>query len=239
VSSLKDLFRQERRAHREFLLGTVVSRPALVLFDGTNAMWVVDVDVGSARLMRDVPVKGVAQGGRFYADIGQTVLLRRNAQGRFDVVSSGDRKAGVAVVKDFDLTVQASTGTSALGFTVIERPFDFYQGNVRLQGSPYPTLTFDQVPAANDTLTRSAGSWSADGFTAAMVIRVANTGLNNGTRTILGVSPLVLTFAGDVLQDEGPLVGAIVAQNGMSRWADGVTPFPKVSIIDQRTGLEV
>jgi hypothetical protein len=238
--SFRELFRQERRAHVEFLLGTVVTRPKIVQFDGVGPVWVVDVDVGGKRLFKNVPVKAVAQGGRFYADINQPVLLKRNAQGRFDVVGSADRKAGVAVVKGYDLTTGNLQSTSSAGFSVIPRAFEHYMGEVRLKGNPL--ITFDRVPAANDTITRSAGSWSTDGFLVGHLIRVGNTTLNNfllSSLTILTLSATVLGFAGDVLQDEGPISNVLLARAGFVRWNDGVTPFPKVSIVNQSTGLEV
>lgn len=239
--SVRDLFRQERRAHREFLLGTVVTRPKIVQFDGVGPMWVADVDVSGKRLFKNVPIKGIGQGGRFYADIGQPVLLKRNAQGRFDVVGSADRKAGVAVVKGYDLTTGNLQSTTNAGFAVIPRAFEFYMGDVRLKGNPL--ITFDRITAANDQIIRSAGSWSSDGFLAGHLIRVGNTVLNNfllSSLTILAIpNATVLEFAGDVLQDEGPISNVLIARAGFVRWNDGMTPFPKVSIVNQSTGLEV
>jgi hypothetical protein len=238
VSAIKDIFRRERRAHSEFMIGTSLKDPELVLYDAVAPVWTIDVDVGGRRILKDVPVKAVASGGRFYAGLGQTVLLKRNAQGRFDVVGSADRKAGVAVVKSYDIESQLVTATGSAGFAVVPQPFDFYMGDVRMRGNP--AVTFNQIPAANDQIVRAAGSWATDGFLAGHVIRIGNTNLNDATRTILSVvSATVLEFSGDVLTDEGPISNVFIARNGFARWHDGATPFPKLSLIDQSTGLEV
>jgi hypothetical protein len=65
-------------------------------------------------------------------------------------------------------------------------------------------LVFDRITDAPDTITRSSGSWIADGFSAGQKIVISGTNNNNGQRTILGISSdgKQLTFDGDVLIDE-------------------------------------
>lgn len=77
---------------------------------------------------------------------------------------------------------------------------------VRMTGSP--TLTFLEVGAGSDTITRSAGSFITDGFEVGMMITVAGSVSNNVTAAVTGVSALVLTLgaaAGDDLVNEGPV----------------------------------
>ncbi len=76
------------------------------------------------------------------------------------------------------------------------------------------TLTFADV-GASDTITRSAGSWLADGFvvgdTVTVAGAVASAGANNVTGVIAALSATVLTFgAATPLVAEGPITGCTV-----------------------------
>lgn len=70
------------------------------------------------------------------------------------------------------------------------------------------TLTF---ASAGKTITRSAGSWVTDGYTAGQVIRVTGTINNNSLFTIAtgGVAASALTVD-EAVTDEGPLNGCMV-----------------------------
>jgi hypothetical protein len=71
-----------------------------------------------------------------------------------------------------------------------------------------PTLTFS---ASAKTITRSTGSWIADGFTAPLRATVAGTVSNNGVFKIASMTALVLTLdAGATLVTEGPVASASV-----------------------------
>lgn len=89
---------------------------------------------------------------------------------------------------------------------------------VRMSGTP--TLTFLEVGAGSDTITRSAGSFVADGFAIGDVITVAGSVSNNVTAAVTGVSALVLTLGGaaaDDLVNEGPVSGCtIVGSHGVT-----------------------
>ena len=63
------------------------------------------------------------------------------------------------------------------------------------------TLTF---AASGKTITASTGSWVADGFKVGMLLTVAGTSNNNGSKTLTAVSATVLTVSETVV-DEGPL----------------------------------
>ncbi len=82
---------------------------------------------------------------------------------------------------------------------------------VRMTGTP--TLTFAEVGAGGDTITRSSGSWITDGFEVGMMITVAGSASNNVTAAVTGVTATVLTLgaaAGDDLAAEGPVAGCSV-----------------------------
>jgi len=78
------------------------------------------------------------------------------------------------------------------------------------------TVTFAEVGATDDTITRSVGSFIDDGFAVGDVATVAGTTLNNVTGRIKALSATVLTFDGTDLVAEVTAagVGSIVASNG-------------------------
>ncbi len=105
---------RERRAHRELISGTIISDPVVIDFDGNGSgVWRARVDVGQNNFI-EVPIK--SQRGRNYAQLGQTVSLRRNAGGRFEVVGPGDRLAGEVEEQTYDLGTGTSTSTINIGF---------------------------------------------------------------------------------------------------------------------------
>ncbi len=92
------------------------------------------------------------------------------------------------------------------------------RATVRMTGTP--TLTFLEVGASADTITRSAGSFIADGFAVGDIVTVAGSVSNNVTATVAGVSALVLTLGAtlpnDDLANEGPVSNCtIVGSNGL------------------------
>lgn len=65
-----------------------------------------------------------------------------------------------------------------------------------------PGLTFAEVGGTGDTITRSSGSWLADGFKVGDVVTVAGSGSNNVTGAIATLSATVLTFGSTDLAAE-------------------------------------
>jgi len=57
-----------------------------------------------------------------------------------------------------------------------------------------PTLTFAEVGATGDTLTRDTGSWVTDGFLVGDYVTISGSVSNNGGGKVTGVSATVLTF---------------------------------------------
>ncbi len=94
----------------------------------------------------------------------------------------------------------------------------------RMTGSP--TLTFAEVGASGDTITRSAGSWITDGAAVGDLIAVlgAVNGGNNVTKAeITGVTATVLTLGGDAADDlvaEVATAGCSVAGTGKLTFAE-------------------
>lgn len=73
-----------------------------------------------------------------------------------------------------------------------------------------PNLTFAEVGGTGDTITRSSGSWIADGFAVGDVVTVAGSVSNNVTGPIASLSATVLTFGTTDLAAEGPSGGITV-----------------------------
>lgn len=71
-------------------------------------------------------------------------------------------------------------------------------------------LTFAEVGATGDTITRSSGSWVADGFVPGMTITVDGSASNDGEYTLSAVSATVLTLADGDLVDEAGVGGVVV-----------------------------
>ncbi len=237
MSEQKRLIRREILARRETLVGTVVSEQRMVKFDATVAgaqAWVVDVDIGQNRVLRDVLIKAGTR-GRFFAQLGQTVALRRNALGRFDVVGPADRVMGVAEVTLYDLNGAVPTSSSLSGFQTVRRPLEFYLGPTALKGNPSVIFA-----AAGQQVVRSGGSWLVDGFASGggESVRVAGTALNNGVRTTVSASASILVLASGVV-NEGPVSGVGLGVVGSSRWNNGAVGFPSVVVINVATGLPI
>ena len=82
------------------------------------------------------------------------------------------------------------------------------RSQVRMTGSP--TITFAEVGATGDTITRSAGSFIADGFVAGDTITVTGSANNNVTGVVATVAALVLTLDTTDLVAEGPVSGVSI-----------------------------
>jgi len=233
VSRLTQLIHREMRARSELLVGTVVGELRPVRFDddqvGAGVMWVVDVEIGSNRPLFSVPVKAGSDGGRFFANLGQTVLLRRNLLGRWQVVGPGDRRHGVRTTTEYDLTTGAAMGSAQDGSTIVIDPFEYYQGDQAMLGNPVVTFSRE---VGNDLIVRATGDFTAEGFAVSDSIVIGGTQVNDGTQTIAAVSALQIEIAGDVLFDEGPVDGVTIIVAGTSRWNNGLDGFPSKRIVD-------
>lgn len=130
-SDLKQLINREIKAAAKQLRGRVMSDPVQKDFDvvGMESFtWVVDVDVGSDQLLRDVPVKINGPKARFYARRNSPVFLEKDAQGRYQVIAPSDRQHQQGRLCLLDEDTGITTPTGDIGFTLVTQPFEFYQG---------------------------------------------------------------------------------------------------------------
>lgn len=125
TNSARKLTRREIRTLGTELIGTVIRDPNVTDFDGAGAgVWVVDVEIGGDQYLKDVPVKQMTN--RFYAQLGQVVTLRRNAQGRFEVIGPGDRRTSTLIVKYYEMGVTSAVSTQNQGFDFQRVPYSYY-----------------------------------------------------------------------------------------------------------------
>lgn len=123
--SIQRLIRREVGAQAETFVGTVVSELRLIDFDGSGGgVWVCDVEAGGNNVLRDVPVK--AQVNRFYAQLGQTVTIKRTAKGRIEIIGPGERLSGELETIAYNLETQVGGTPVDSGFSFERVPFSFY-----------------------------------------------------------------------------------------------------------------
>jgi hypothetical protein len=100
---------------------------------------------------------------------------------------------------------ETSARIAALTATVITLDTDDLDNEVGTAGCTVvarPGLTFAEVGAIGDTITRNRGSWLDDGFRAGDTITVAGSGSNNVTGAITGATATVLTMGSTDLAAE-------------------------------------
>ncbi|MEE9128385.1 MAG: hypothetical protein V3T84_00060 [Phycisphaerales bacterium] len=137
---LKQLIAREQNAIQQQIRGRVMSDPVQKNFDVIGLAeftWVVDVDIGSDKLLRDVPVKINGPKARFYARVDQSVFLEKDAQGRYQVIRPADRVRQQGRICFLDEDDGIVSPTVPLGFDLIVRPYEFYKGNGLPGGSFY------------------------------------------------------------------------------------------------------
>lgn len=147
MSDLKRLIDRSIDRRMERVRGTCVTDPFQINFDpGGNQFltFVVDVDVGSNRILERVPIKLGAK-ARFFAKAGSPVFLERDAQGRYQVVSPADRVQMAGNVTEIDEDTDTESPAGTIGFTVVREPYLYYQGIT-------PESFFDPALEANNIL---------------------------------------------------------------------------------------
>ena len=94
---------------------------------------------------------------------------------------------------------------------------------VRMTGSP--SITFAEVGATGDTITRSTGSFVTDGLLAGDLLTVAGSTSNNGAYAagVVTVAATVLTLDDDDLVDEGPVGGVTITAEGSLTFDNGAS----------------
>ena len=73
-------------------------------------------------------------------------------------------------------------------------------------------VTFAEVGATGDTITRSTGSWASDGFATGDILTISGSSSNNGTLAAVATvtNATVITLDTDDLADEGPVAGVSI-----------------------------
>lgn len=151
--SLRQVIRQEVKSRTEFIVGTMLSSPEYAAFDDSlNPVWTATVEVGGDFPLSRVPVKSV-NGSRSYASRGATVLLRRNAQGRYEVVAPGDRRSSFRTRKKYTFGNSTPIESTVFGFSVRVEAFEFYQGT----GAPNSLWNDGVTPFPKETIIDANG----------------------------------------------------------------------------------
>jgi hypothetical protein len=85
--------------------GKTLTRPALLVTDGSSVVYACDVDIGRDAPLRNVPV---ASGNNqlLYAEAGAAVILRKTASGQFTMVGFAKEMPGTYI----RIPVTISTG---------------------------------------------------------------------------------------------------------------------------------
>jgi hypothetical protein len=142
--------------------------------------------------------------------------------------ASDHRGVYKVVSKDADDTLTLNTSDKA--FTAVGN-IDYYiiEPSMRLQYKwedvalgATGNLTF--ADANPDTITRSAGSWIADGVTVGDVLVITNSVSNNGSYTVAARDATTATLvATDTLTAEGPVAATATCKRGFKRTISNVT----------------
>lgn len=91
-------------------------------------------------------------------------------------------------------------------------------------------FTYDDDAGAGDSaITRAAGSFVTDGFTAGSLVRVSGTVSNDGLYTIKTVAALTLTLVGIVLVDEAAVVSTLTEESTLTASGTAEVVVTKVS----------
>jgi len=93
----------EIRDAADELDGKILTRPALLVTDGANLIYAVDVDIGQKVPLKNVPIAR-ANGDLLYADAGNACRLRRSASGQYEVVGFSKELPGTYTRIAVDLT---------------------------------------------------------------------------------------------------------------------------------------
>lgn len=93
MTILTDITSAQIASAQNELDGKILTRPALLVTDGSNLVYAVDVDIGLGAPLKNVPI---ARGNRelIYADVGNAARLRRSASGQYEVVGFSKQMPG-------------------------------------------------------------------------------------------------------------------------------------------------
>lgn len=130
ADDLKRLIRREINYRKDDLVARVVTAPELEDLDGNgSAVWTISVAIRGARTFKHVPIKASGSGSRFFAQVGQTVLLRQNAQGLYDCIGPADRRIAFTEVKVYQIGNTTPISETQEGTAEDCVDYDFYQND--------------------------------------------------------------------------------------------------------------
>lgn len=237
-SSLTQFIRSEIIGREFEFIATVISEPQLIHFDLSGPSeskgaptWVVDLEIGGNRPALNIPIKASGSGSNFYAQLGQTVKVRRTALGRMFVVGPGDTTIATKNTNFYDLVTQSTIpdSTQATGFSRQILPFEFYMGPTAMKGNP--VVDFNVI-GGDDTIFRESGDFVVDGFLAGQTVQVGGSSSNDGTVLLSNVTTTTLSTT-QTLVDEQDVSNVTIGVLGTSLWNDPAGPFfPFSRIID-------
>ena len=134
MNDIQKLIDRDIRSRQGIRRGTVLTEPKILNMDASlldRTVFVVDVDIGATRPLRDVLVKSsTGEGNRAYAGQGKAVEVARNAGGRWIVIGAADRITAVSVVQLLDESDDTTTAGPPAGFSFGTRAFDYYSSNL-------------------------------------------------------------------------------------------------------------
>lgn len=96
MSILVNITQAEIRDAAKEIDGKVLTRPALLVSDGTALIYAVDVDIGQKHPLKNVPIAR-ANRNLAYAEVGAAVRLRRSESGRYEVVGFSKEQPGTYI----------------------------------------------------------------------------------------------------------------------------------------------
>lgn len=122
MSLLTYLTQAEIRDAAAEMDGKVLTRPALLVTDGSAETYACDVDCGLGQPLRNVPI---APGNRalVYADVGAAVRLRRDTAGRYEVVGFSKTQPGTYTRIEVDIATAALGAPQSVG--IRSRPLTY------------------------------------------------------------------------------------------------------------------
>jgi hypothetical protein len=172
---------------------------------------------------------------------GDTVLKFSTKAPRWDSTGIADARTALAndqkqsrswlVIGDIDLVADASSVATQINsyasandrcsevrVAVRDRKVQAFMSRIRKRMTGSPNVTFAEVDATGDTITRSAGSFITDGFAVGDAISVSGSASNNFTNAkITAVAATVLTLDTQDLVAEGPIPNvAIVGSHALT-----------------------
>jgi len=114
----------------------------------------------------------------------------------------------------------------------VYRVYDLIGSDDSVQLSAYRqgTVSFNENGGSADTITRSSGDWTHEGFAIDQDITVTGAGGNNGTYTITNISALTITIeAGDLSADAANVAGVEIQSDEIELTTDKSRPPPPAS----------